>query len=236
MIPRFPLLLATASLLACQDTPAPVPAAGAGSGPMRIWSFEEPGLPAGWAVAETNSDGTPARWESAADPAAPDGARVLRLAETENSGATFNLLLSSDPFPADLDLSVRLRADSGKVDQGGGLLWRAQDADNYWITRWNPLENNLRLYVVRAGERRTVADAILDAPAAGWHELRVVAVGASVRVTFDGMELLTAEDAELAEGGAIGLWTKADAATSFDALTLGIPSPPSGPIPGPEPR
>jgi hypothetical protein len=233
MIPRFPLLLAAACLLACQETPAPAPAAG--GAPMRIWSFEEPGLPAGWRVAETNSDGMPSRWESAPDAAAPEGGRVLRLAETLNSGATFNLLLSSDAFPADLDLSVRLRADSGKVDQGGGLLWRAQDADNYWITRWNPLEKNLRLYVVRGGERRTVADAKVDAPATGWHDLRVVAVGASVSVFFDGAQIFVAEDAELPGGGAIGLWTKADAATSFDALTLGIPSPPSGPIPGPAP-
>ncbi len=203
---------------------------------MRVWSFEEHTLPARWVAAETNTEDTPGRWESAPEQDAPDGARVMRLAMTENSGATFNLLMTQDSFPADLDLTVSVRADGGREDQGGGLLWRAQDAQNYWITRWNPLERNLRLYVVRDGKRRTVADATLDARADGWHQLRVVAVGSSTRVFFDGAELLIAEDPELPGGGAIGLWTKADALTSFDQLQLGIPAPPAGPIPGPEPR
>lgn len=235
MFQRTLLLLAPAWLLSCQDMPAPDGVA-AGGAPLRIWSFEEHTLPARWMAAETNSDGTPGRWESAPEQRAPDGARVMRLAVTANSGSTFNLLMTQDAFPADLDLTVSLRADGGKVDQGGGLLWRAQDADNYWIARWNPLEKNLRLYVVRGGERRTLADAQVEARADEWHLLRIVAVGSTARVFFDGAELLTVDDAELPGGGAIGLWTKADAATSFDRLQLGIPSPPAGPIPGPEPR
>ena len=203
---------------------------------MRVWSFEEHTLPARWVAAETSSADTPGSWESAPVQDAPDGARVMRLAMSENTGATFNLLMTQDSFPADLDLTVSLRADGGREDQGGGLLWRAQNADNYWITRWNPMERNLRLYVVAEGRRRMVADAELEANAKEWHVLRVIAAGATARVFFDGKELLTATDSALPEGGAIGLWTKADALTSFDQLQLGIPAPPTGPIPGPEPR
>lgn len=193
-------------------------------------------MPPEWEPAETNSEGTPARWETAEVTGAPDGARVVRVAETENSGGTYNLLLTRDPFPADLELSVQLRADRGREDRGGGIVWRALDASNYWIVRWNPLEENLRLYVVADSVRKTLASAQVEAEPKAWHEVRVVMRGADATVWFDGVEALRASDPALPVGGRIGLWTKADAATSFDALRLAVPAPPGGPIPGPEPR
>lgn len=235
------LLLLVAAAAACHEPPPP-PAAGAarpapaGGAPERVWSFEDAALSADFAAEETNSKGAPGRWESAADPAAPDGARVLRLADTRNAGSTFNLFLSRDGFPADMDLSVRLRADRGAEDQGGGLAWRARDAQNYWCARWNPLEDNIRLDVVENGRRRTLDDVRLAADPRAWHELRVQARGPQIVVLFDGVERLHASDAALPEGGRLGLWTKADAASSFDLLRFAVLAPPQGAIPGPEPR
>ena len=37
-------------------------------------------------------------------------------------------------------------ADEDERDQGGGSIWRAQDRDNYYIARWNRLEDNFRVY------------------------------------------------------------------------------------------
>ena len=42
--------------------------------------------------------------------------------------------------------------------------------------------------------------------------------GSRITCYLDGQELLQAEDEALAEPGMIGLWTKADAVTSFDDL------------------
>jgi hypothetical protein len=47
-------------------------------------------------------------------------------------------------------VSVAVRADGGEVDQGGGPMWRVQDADNYYVCRFNPLESNFRVYFVQA--------------------------------------------------------------------------------------
>jgi hypothetical protein len=222
-------------LVACHEQPPPPgpgahhdPAATTGGGaPMRLWSFEETAagaLPAGWAPAETNGDENPAAWSVVQAADAAQGERHLRVL-TANTGSTYNLLLSSDSYPADLELAVWVRADAGAEDRGGGLLWRA-----------NPLEKNLRLYVVEQGARRTLASAEFEADPAAWHELRVVAQGARATVLFDGVERLSHEDPALPGGGRIGFWTKADAATSFDALTLALPAPAEGPIPGPQPR
>lgn len=205
---------------------------------MRLWSFEESrdgALPAGWAPAETNSDGKPAAWRVVRGEDAQQGEAFLQVT-TANAGSTYNLLLSLDEYPADLELATWLRADAGAEDRGGGLLWRARDASNYWIARWNPLEKNLRLYVVEAGARRQVSSVELDADPAAWHELRIVVRSEAATILFDGAELLEASDPALPGGGRIGFWTKADAATSFDALTLALAAPESGPIPGPQPR
>ena len=53
----------------------------------------------------------------------------------------------------DVDLAVSFKAVAGKIDQGGGPVWRYKDAKNYYIARVNPLEDNYRLYKVVDGER-----------------------------------------------------------------------------------
>lgn len=48
---------------------------------------------------------------------------------------------------------VSLKTNAGKKDQGGGIVWRYQDANNYYIARVNPLEDNFRVYKFVAGKR-----------------------------------------------------------------------------------
>ena len=186
------------------------------------WSFDdvEAGqLPEAFAALETAGVGTPATWRVAEDPDAPSGDKVLRVTAA-NAGSTFNVLLAPTPAPADVDLSVRLRADSGDEDQGGGLVWRARDADNYYVARWNPLENNLRAYRVKGGRRRMLVSADVELDPRAWHTLRVLARGRKLVVLLDGQELLTHEDETFRAAGRVGLWTKADASVSFDDLEL----------------
>lgn len=177
-------------------------------------------LPPGWIVTETNSAGTPATWRVQSRTDAPEGRKVLTLVATENSGSTYNLFLSKKTFPADLKLRVDLHANTGEEDQGGGLVWRAQDHDNYQLVRWNPLEDNLRVYKVVDGHRSQLASVILEADPKTWHVLEVTARGDAITIRFDGKQVLAAEDDTFRRGGRIGFWTKADAATSFDDLTV----------------
>jgi len=68
-----------------------------------------------------------------------------------------------------MDLSVVVLAVSGEEDQGGGPVWRAADAANYYITRWNPLEKNFRLYFVKDGRRKQLASAAATGDHSVWH-------------------------------------------------------------------
>ncbi len=191
------------------------------AGPQ-VLSFEQDpvgAVPAGFAVAETDGAGRTARW-AVADGLDPDDPGHVVRVETGNTGSTFNLLLSEALHPADLELSAYVFAQSGEEDQGGGLVWRARDADNYYVTRWNPLEDNVRLYHVVAGRRTMLASADVEAREKMWHRLRVTARGEDIAVDFDGRECLRHRDATLAGPGRIGFWTKADAGSLFDRLEI----------------
>ena len=169
-------------------------------------------LPEWLEVAETNGAGRPATWVEDSD-------GVVRLAHTSNTGQTYNLLMVREQL-TDLELRVRLRADRGEEDQGGGLFWRARGPEDYYVARWNPLEDNLRLYHVLGGKRTQLASADIATDPRAWHDLEVRVEGPQVVIRFDGRERLRFEDHSLAAGGGFGLWTKADAATSFDELVV----------------
>lgn len=153
----------------------------------------------------------------------PQGKVLAQTAESADD--TFNVILADAPKAKDLDLSVKFRAISGKNDRGGGLVWRALDAKNYYVARFNPLEDNFRVYKVVEGKRTQFQSAEVKL-AEGSHTLRVVMVGAKIICELDGKCRLEVEDSTFSEAGQVGLWTKSDAHTEFDDLTLSEPAKP----------
>ena len=133
-----------------------------------------------------------------------------------------------DLSAADVDLSVRFKPVSGRVDQAAGLVWRFQNEDNYYIVRANALENNVVLYKVENGKRtdlpvkgegRTYGKKA-QVPSGQWSTLRVVAAGPRFEVYFNGSKLYEVEDTTFSQAGKVGVWTKADSVTQFDDLTV----------------
>jgi hypothetical protein len=59
----------------------------------------------------------------------------------------------------------------------------------------------------------------VETAAGRWYALRVVMIGDQIACYLDGKKLLEARDESFREPGMIGLWTKADAGSSFDDLT-----------------
>lgn len=176
--------------------------------------------PAGFTSAETVG-GKQAQWSVSSAGNASCGRNHLSMSANENTGNAWNLLLLDKAVPADATLSVRLRAQSGDEDRGGGLVWRAADGANYYVTRWNPLEQNLRAYKVVNGKRSTAfGSAKISADATVWHSLKVRMEGSKAVIWFDGERVLEFADEELKNGGKVGLWTKADACTDFDDLEV----------------
>ena len=189
-----------------------------------VWAFDGVAplgqVPPGWRIAETNPTRNLASWAVARDPSAPSGDRVFTLTQTDNYDGTYNLAIATGACYRDLDLQVHVKALAGNEDQGGGPIWRCQDENNYYICRVNPLEENFRVYVVKDGKRRQLASATVPLERLGWYELSVRHVGDQITCSLDGEPLLGATDSTITAPGQVGLWTKADAVTSFDTLKV----------------
>jgi hypothetical protein len=175
-------------------------------------------LPAGWSEARTG-EGAGSVWRVVADKTTPGG---LTLAQTSDAGPDpmFNLCVAETTSFTDVELNVQFKAIAGKLDQGGGVVWRYQNAKNYYIARMNPLEDNYRVYKVVDGKRTQLATADVKAPAGEWHKLRVKKTGDHIECYLDGKLLLDVKDATFTKPGKIGLWTKADAQTRFAGLEV----------------
>lgn len=174
---------------------------------------------AGWRAASTGGSGPDATWTAQVDAEAISPTRVLSLtAPNHTAEDRFNLYWSAGMQFRDGRLGVAVRADGGSVDQGGGPIWRVQDADNYYVCRFNPLESNYRVYVVQGGVRRQLATALVTARQGQWHRIEVEHEGDQITCWLDGNKLLAVRDGTIAGVGGVGLWTKADARTSFDDL------------------
>ena len=180
--------------------------------------------PKGFEFGLTANSGRPGTWIVQAD----GDNKVLAQADADATRSRFPVAVLSDVSAADVDVSVRFKPISGTVDQAGGLVWRYQDADNYYIVRGNALEGNVVLYKVEAGKRtdlplkgegRTYGKKS-DVPAARWSTLRVVANGPLFEVYFNGAKLYEVEDGTFTGPGKVGVWTKADSITQFDDLTV----------------
>jgi hypothetical protein len=191
---------------------------------QQLWDFEDVSIgqiPAGWKVEATNQKGPLATWQVIEDKTAPSGKKVLAMTSPNHHfGGTFNICWTNAISFLDGEIEVHFKAIKGKEDQGGGVIWRVQDKDNYYIARFNPLENNFRIYYVRDGARKILASMKIALPAGRWYTMKIVQRGDHFEGYLNGRKLLESTDSLFAKPGGVGLWTKADAVTYFDDFKI----------------
>src|SRR5437868_8055856 len=177
--------------------------------------------PTGWTATQTGS-GT-ARWMIEKDKSAPSKTNVLK----QSGQATFPVCFKNDTNIKDGFVEVKFKPVAGKEDQAGGVIWRVQDANNYYISRANANENNVVLYKT-VNAKRTPLDivgrkggyGVKETVASGqWHTLRVEFAGNLFKAYYDGKHLFDVQDNTFTEAGKVGVWTKADSVTEFDNFT-----------------
>jgi hypothetical protein len=179
--------------------------------------------PQGWTATLTGS-GDP-KWTVESDETAPSKSKVLK----QSGRAAYPLLLKNDISIKDGFVEVKFKAVAGSQDRAAGIVWRAKDANNYYVTRANALEDNVVLYKTVNGVRSPL-DIVgrkggygveIAVPANTWHSLRIDFKASRFAVSYDGKQLFEVEDSTFIDAGQVGLWTKADSVTLFDEVTCG---------------
>jgi len=170
-------------------------------------------VPPGWTATQTGTGA--AKWSVDKDASAPSKPNVLK----QSGQATFPVCIKNDTNIKDGFVEVKFKPIAGKEDQAGGVIWRVQDANNYYIARANALENNVTIYYTIRGKRIEKKRANIKVASSAWHTLRVDFSGNRFTVTFDGKKAIEWDDDTFKNAGKVGVWTKADSITEFDDFT-----------------
>jgi hypothetical protein len=116
------------------ESPAPSQAAGTS------FTYNFDGDTVGAMPAKVHSaltgQGAECKWEVMLDPTAPSKPNVVAQTSTDKTDYRFPLIIADEGSFKDLELSVRFKAVSGKVDRAGGLLVRRS---NIWAPSSMPV-------------------------------------------------------------------------------------------------
>ena len=189
-------------------------------------NYEIEKIPNGWSQYFTGK-GNGTEWKIIDD----NGNKVLSQLSYENPNYHFNEIVFDSIEVKNVELKVRLKGVSGRMDQGGGFVWRFIDADNYYVVRANPLEDNVVLYKVENGKRTDLAlinkgrTYGVDVEPLGdtWNNLKITVIDSLFTVFLNDKQIFQVKDKTFTKAGKIGLWTKADAVTYFDDFRINIP-------------
>ena len=176
-------------------------------------------IPSGWSQHFTGR-GDKTEWQVLDD----NGNKVLAQLSEDNPNYHFNEIVFDGFKVKNVELEVKMKGVKGRMDQGGGFIWRYIDAGNYYVVRANPLENNVVLYKVVNGKRtdlplidkgRTYG---VDVKPLGkdWNILKLTVLDNLFTVYLNNEQIFQVRDETFSNEGKIGLWTKADAVSYFD--------------------
>jgi hypothetical protein len=117
---------------------------------------------------------------------------------------------------------VRLKLSEG--ERAGGLVWRYQDAENFYLVALDLRVQELALYrVVRGNRIRLDDEDELELDVSAWHSIRVVQDDDDIRVSLGGIGVIRARDrniAGIADEGRVGVWSGGGATVWFDDLRV----------------
>lgn len=176
--------------------------------------------PADFEFARTGN-GERGTWRLVSDDVA-GGGFVLEQQSNDPTDFRFPLAIYQKVSTKNVDVRVRIKAISGKVDRAGGIAVRLTSANDYYVVRANALEDNVRFYRVVRGNREQLATSDVKVPANEWHTLGLTAEGSRFTVSFNNRVLYTVTDTTFSGDGKTALWTKADSVTRFGPLDVTV--------------
>jgi len=182
-------------------------------------NYEVGKLPADWSEYYTGR-GDHTEWKIVDD----NGNKVLAQLSQGNRNYHFNDIVFDNFKAKNVELTVKMKGVKGRMDQGGGFIWRFIDKDNYYVVRANPLEDNVVLYKVKNGKRTDLPvlgkgrtyGVDVDRLGNDWNTLKLVVKDDLFSVYLNGKQIFQVKDITFTEAGKVGLWTKADAVSYFD--------------------
>jgi len=144
---------------------------------------------------------------------------VLAQTSQDPTDERFPLLVYDGASFRDFKLSVKLKIVSGVTEQMAGVVFRFQNASNFYVVRASALGHNVRFYKMVDGVRSAPIGPQMDVATGVWHTLTVQCSGTQIIFGLDSNPRLALNDPTFSSGK-VGFWTKSDAVSHFSDLSV----------------
>ena len=188
-----------------------------------IWNFDadkvgEP--PVGFSAA-TLGEGPASRWTIEVDPQSPSPQNRLVQQTSCPTIHCMHLLIFEGVTYDYPDVTVRLRTAGEGTSSVGGIVFAAQDAQNFYAALVDLASESLEVVRVVGGQITVIGREAAKRKPATWHFLRLQhntnLSKDYIEVSFDGQVLFSTWDTNLT-AGRIGLVTRGTVPVAFDNL------------------
>jgi hypothetical protein len=145
---------------------------------------------------------------------------VVAQTSTDPTDERFPMLIYDGETFKDFKFTTRFKIVSGAMEQMAGVVFRFQNASNFYVIRVSALGHNLRYYKVVNGVRASPIGPQMDIPVGVWHTLAVQCLGNQITCWLDGNLVMPPLNDNTFTAGKIGYWTKSDAVSYFCDTTI----------------
>lgn len=142
-------------------------------------------------------------------------ALVLAQTTEDKTDERYPMFIYQDQSFRDFSFKTQFKIVSGTVEQMAGLVFRFQNASNYYIVRISALGTNVCFYKMVNGQIASPIKFPLTIAAATWHTLEVDSSGIYINSLVDGQKVLPTITDSSPPDGKLGFWTMSDSVTHF---------------------
>jgi hypothetical protein len=146
---------------------------------------------------------------------------VLAQLSQDPTDEHFPMLVYDGQTFKNFKLTTSFKIVSGVAEQMAGVVFRFQNASNFYVLRASALGRNVRFYKVVDGIRTDPIGPTLDISTNTWHTLSMQCLGDQITCWFDDRPLMNTLNDSTFSAGKIGFWTKSDAVSYFGDTTIG---------------
>jgi hypothetical protein len=145
---------------------------------------------------------------------------VLAQLSRDPSDEHFPMFIYDGGTFKNFKLATQFKIIAGEVTQTAGVVFRFQNASNFYVFRASALGHNLRFYKVVNGIRSDPIGLALDIATNTWHTLAVQCLGDQITCWLDGKPALPTLNDSSFSSGKVGFWTMSDAVSYFGDTTI----------------
>ena len=191
-------------------TPAGFHSVLAGGGKPGDWKIVMDESPSAFAPLTPQAGRTPGMTQHA----------VLAQLSQDPTDERFPMLVYDKETFKDFKLTTRFKIVSGVAEQMAGIVFRYQNASNFYVIRASALGHNLRFYKVVNGLRGNFLGPDMDIATNVWHTLGIQCQGNQIICLLDEHLAMPTLTDNTFTAGKWGFWTKSDAVSYFGDTTI----------------